>query len=225
MAFSPLDEELELLAGKLTPRGHEQLVRLSSYMPFEQAVELFEDFMGIHVSKDVGQRYTEEAGAVYEELQTEEVEELQKKRPKTRVMSGELQISADGCMVPLLHGVWAEVKTVVIGEVQPAVLKAGERVVRTRNLSYFSRKTGSEEFERLSLGEMHRRGVENAKAVVAVIATAWSRVVTKFHGLSLSTGSAHSGLCPRGRTHPPDRRIPAWSTLIGKQSLARETPA
>ena len=43
-------------------------------MPFEQAVELFEDFMGIHVSKDVGQRYTEEAGAVYEELQTEEVE-------------------------------------------------------------------------------------------------------------------------------------------------------
>jgi hypothetical protein len=69
MAFSPLDEQLELLTGKLTPRGHEQLVRLSSYMPFEQAVELFEDFTGVHVSKDVGQRHTEEAGAVYEELQ------------------------------------------------------------------------------------------------------------------------------------------------------------
>jgi hypothetical protein len=104
MAFSPLDEELELLAGKLTPRGHEQLVRLSSYMPFEQAVELFEDFMGIHVSKDVGQRYTEEAGAVYEELQTAEVEELHKKRPKTRAMSGKLQISADGC-TPYLRSV------------------------------------------------------------------------------------------------------------------------
>jgi hypothetical protein len=182
MAFSPLDEELELLAGKLTPRGHEQLVRLSSYMPFEQAVELFEDFMGIHVSKDVGQRYTEEAGAVYEELQTEEVEELHKQRPKTRAMSGKLQISADGCMVPLLHGVWAEVKTVVIGEVQPAVLKAGERVVRTRNLSYFSRKTGSEEFERLSLGEMHRRGVENAKVVAAVMDGAeWLQSFTDYH--------------------------------------------
>jgi hypothetical protein len=182
MVFFPLDEELELLAGKLTPRGHEQLVRLSSYLPFEQAVELFEDFMGIHVSKDVGQRYTEEAGAVYEELQTEEVEELQKKRPKTRVISGKLQVSADGCMVPLLHGVWAEVKTVVIGEVQPAVLKAGERVVRTRNLSYFSRKTGSEEFERLSLGEMHRRGVENAKAVAAVMDGAeWLQSFTDYH--------------------------------------------
>jgi hypothetical protein len=182
MVFFPLDEELELLAGKLTPRGHEQLVRLSSYLPFEQAVELFEDFMGIHVSKDVGQRYTEEAGAVYEELQIEEVEELHKKRPKTRAMSGKLQISADGCMVPLLHGVWAEVKTVVIGEVQPAVLKAGERVVRTRNLSYFSRKTGSEEFERLSLGEMHRRGVENAKAVAAVMDGAeWLQSFTDYH--------------------------------------------
>jgi len=182
MVFSPLDEELELVAGKLTPRGHEQLVRLSSYVPFEQAVELFEDFTGIDVSKDLGQRYTEEAGAVYEELQTEEVEELQKKRPKSRGMSGKLQVSADGCMVPLLHGVWAEVKTVVIGEVQPAVLKAGERVVRTRNLSYFSRKTGSEEFERLSLGEMHRRGVENAKAVAAVMDGAeWLQSFTNYH--------------------------------------------
>ena len=64
------------MAGKLTPRGHEQLVRLSSYMSFEQAVELFEDFTGIDVSKDVGKRYTEEAGAAYEELQAEEVEEM-----------------------------------------------------------------------------------------------------------------------------------------------------
>ncbi len=100
--FFPLDEELELQAGKLTPRGHEQLVRLSSCMPFEQAVELFEDFMEIHLSKDVGQRYTEKAGAVYEELQTGEAEDIQKKRPKFRAMSGKLQISADGCMVPIV---------------------------------------------------------------------------------------------------------------------------
>jgi hypothetical protein len=66
MVFFSLDEELELLSGKLTPYGHERLVKLSSYVPFEKAVELFEDFMGIKVSKDVGQGYTEEAGAMYE---------------------------------------------------------------------------------------------------------------------------------------------------------------
>jgi len=182
MVFFPLDEELELLSGKLTPYGHEGLVKLSSYVPFEKAVELFEDFMGIKVSKDVGQRYTEEAGAVYEEMQREEMEEIQKKRSRATAKPERIQVSADGAMVPLLHGVWAEVKTLVIGDVQPAVLKHGERVVRTRNLSYFSRKVSSEEFERLSLAEMHRRGVENAKEVVAVMDGAeWEQSYIDYH--------------------------------------------
>jgi hypothetical protein len=182
MVFFPLDEELELLSGKLTPYGHERLVKLSSYVPFEKAVELFEDFMGIKVSKDVGQRYTEEAGAIYEEMQREESEGIQKKRPRARVMPNRLQVSADGCMLPLLHGEWAEVKTLVIGEVQPAVLKEGEKVVHTRNLSYFSRKVSSAEFERLSLVEMHRRGVENAKEVAAVMDGAdWEQSYIDYH--------------------------------------------
>lgn len=41
--FFPLDEELELLPGKLTPQAHEELVRLAGWMPFEKAVELFGD--------------------------------------------------------------------------------------------------------------------------------------------------------------------------------------
>ena len=180
--FFPLDEELELLSGKLTPYGHERLVKLSSYVPFEKAVELFEDFMGIEVGKDVGQRYTEEAGAVYAELQREAMEEIEKKRPRATAKPNRLQVSADGAMVPLLHGVWAEVRTLVIGDVQPGVLKDGERVVRTRNLSYFSRKVSSEEFERLSLVEMHRRGVENASEVAAVMDGAeWLQSFTDYH--------------------------------------------
>ena len=59
----PLDEELELLPGMLTPHGHECLVQLTGWMPFEKAAEMLEDFMGIRVSKIVSQRYTEEAGA------------------------------------------------------------------------------------------------------------------------------------------------------------------
>jgi hypothetical protein len=85
-------------------------------------------------------------------------------------------------MVPLLHGVWAEVKTLVIGEVQPAVREKGEMVVRTRNLSYFSRKISSEEFETASLGEMHRRGVQNAKEVAAVMDGAeWEQSFIDYH--------------------------------------------
>jgi hypothetical protein len=180
--FFPLDEELELLPGKLTPYGHERLVRLSSFVPFEKAAELFEEFMGIRISKDVSQRYTEEAGAVYEQLQKEEAEELQKKIPRVVAKPKKLQISADGCMVPLLHGVWGEVRTLVIGEVQPAVQVHGESVVHTKELSYFSRKVSSQEFETLSLVEMHRRGVENAKEVAAVMDGAeWEQSYIDYH--------------------------------------------
>lgn len=134
------------------------------------------------ISKIVSQRYTEAAGAMYATMQKEEVAGLLKKMPRASVSPEKLQISADGAMVPLLHGIWAEVKTLVIGDVQPAVLEKGEMVVHTRNLSYFSRKVNSEEFERLSLGEMHRRGVENAKEVVAVMDGAeWEQSYIDYH--------------------------------------------
>jgi hypothetical protein len=182
MGFFPLDEELELQAGKLTPKGRERLVRLSGWMPFRQATELFEEFTGIRLNKIVSQRGTEAAGRVYEEMQEAETQELLEKKPCPRAKPKKVQISADGCMIPLLHGVWAEVRTVVIGEVQPAIKEKGERVVHTRNLSYFSRKVSSQEFETLALIEMHRRGVENAQAVAAVMDGAeWEQTFTDYH--------------------------------------------
>ena len=76
-----MDEELELLEGELTPSGHENLVRLCGWMPFQRASEVLEDLLGIVVNKNVGQQYTERAGAAYEQLQNEEVDELEKKVP------------------------------------------------------------------------------------------------------------------------------------------------
>ena len=46
-AFFPLDEELGLTSGGLTPRGEETLARLSTWMPYESAREL----LGVQVSK------------------------------------------------------------------------------------------------------------------------------------------------------------------------------
>jgi len=180
--FFPLDEELGLLPGMLTPHGHECLVRLSSWMPFAKAAEILEDFMGIRVSKGVSRRYTQAAGAAYEQMQNEEVERLEKEMPMAEKGADKMQISADGAMVPLLHGVWAEVRTLVIGEVQPAMEEKGEKVVHTRKLSYFSRKVNAQEFQRLALVEMHRRGVENAKEVAAIMDGAdWEQGLIDYH--------------------------------------------
>ncbi len=180
--FFPLDEELGLVPGGLTPRGQESLVRLSSWMPFERAVELLADMQGICVSPAQSRRSTERVGAVYAELQEEEVERLEKETPAAPPGAEKMQMSADGAMVPLLHGEWQEVRTLVIGEVQPAVQERGEWVVHTRNLSYFSRKTSSEEFARLALVEIQRRGVENARQVAAVMdGSDWLQGFTDYH--------------------------------------------
>ena len=78
-------------------------------------------------------------------------------------------------------GGWAEVRTLVVGEVQPAVEEPGEQVVHT-HMIYFSRKVSAQEFGRLALMEMHRRGVENAKQVAAVMdGTDWEQSFVDFH--------------------------------------------
>lgn len=184
--FFPLDKELGLLPGKLTPQGHENLVRLGSWMPFEEAKKVYAGLMGIKVSRIVSQSYTEQAGAAYEELQEEEVRRLEKEMPEPapNLQADKLQISADGAMVPLVHGVWAEVKTVIVGEVHQRSTKNKEPEIHTENLSYFSRKTDADTFGRLALVEMHRRGVEKAKEVAGIMDGAeWEQGFMDYHCL------------------------------------------
>jgi len=154
-------------------------------MPFKQAVKILEDLLGIVVSKSMGQRYAEEAGAAYVQIQTEEVKRLEKEmREAPEAGAEKMLLSADGAMVPLVHGKWEEVRTLVIGEVQPAVKEGGEWVVHTRNLSYFSRKVSSQEFERLAMVEIQRRGIENAKELAAVMDGAeWEQGLIDYHAL------------------------------------------
>jgi hypothetical protein len=80
-------------------------------------------------------------------------------------------LSSDGAMVPLVGGVWAEAKTVVIGHVkskQTPGKQRPEQRVETVTLSYFSRLTDCETFGRLATVETERRGVGLAKEVGAV---------------------------------------------------------
>jgi hypothetical protein len=70
----------------------------------------------------------------------------------------------------------------VVGEVQPAVEEGGGMIVHTRNLSHFSRKVSAQEFERLALAEIQRRGVEHVQAVAAVMDGAdWEQGFTDYH--------------------------------------------
>jgi len=176
VGFFPLDEELGLHAHSIsfTPRLHEWLVRLGTWVPFAQAATLLEDFAHVRVSRSTARRLTEMAGAEYERVQTEEVERIEKLLPPSPQGPAKGLLSVDGAMVPLRGGEWAEVKTMVLGEVDAAG-QCGQ-------LSYFSRMTDADTFGRLALVETQRRGLERAERVGAVMDGAeWQQGFVDYH--------------------------------------------
>jgi hypothetical protein len=164
--FFPLDEELSLQSGSLTPKQQEHLAHLSVWMPFERAAQMLEELLGVQVSEPTARRTTERAGALYEARQTAQRKPAADPSPAVTPCEKQV-ISTDGAYVPLVGGEWAEVRTVVIGEVKKESRKAADEV-HSRNLSYFSRMTDAETFGDLAEVEMRRRGVSVAHAVCAV---------------------------------------------------------
>jgi len=168
--FFPLAkrEELALLPGTLTPSLQETMVRLGTRMPFRSVVEELAYLKYVTTTEATVRRHAETAGAAYVAWQTEAVERIEHTLPTAPAGAAHQLMSADGAMVPLVHGEWAEVKTVAIGTIQPPVLERGERVVHTTQLSYFSRLADAETFSRLATVETQRRGTERAEIVCAV---------------------------------------------------------
>jgi hypothetical protein len=79
--FFPLDEELQLLPGHLTPSVQEGLVHLSTWMPFARAVKELRFFTHVTTTEPTVRRESEAAGAAYVAVQTEEVERLERELP------------------------------------------------------------------------------------------------------------------------------------------------
>lgn len=165
--FFPLDEELGLQSGRLTPRQQEHLTHLAVWMPFARAAQMLERLLGVQVSEPTVRRGTERAGAQYEARQTAQSQQTGQSAPAATPCAKQV-ISTDGAYVPLVKGEWAEVRTVAIGEVKEKTNVQGQGEVHTCQLSYFSRMTDAQTFGDLAEVEMRRRGVSQAKAVCAV---------------------------------------------------------
>jgi hypothetical protein len=174
VGFSPLDEELGLLSGRLTPRLQEALTRLSTWIPsFDKAASEFEWFTKVGLNRTTAMRMTETAGAAAVAIYLQETAQIEREWPEVAAGPDKLTFSTDGAMVPLLHKEWAEVRTLAVGSVTTITPKsgekAGERVNKTSDLSYFSRMIDSETFNQQVLGELHRRGLDSAKQIGVVV--------------------------------------------------------
>ena len=149
-------------------------------MPFRHASQVLEDLLGVHVSPETARRLCEEVGKRVEEKQTAQAHEPWKEEANAKDAPSRLAISADGAMVPLRGGEWAEVRTVAIGEVPPG--SADPEQVHVRDLSYFSRLTDATHFTDLAEVETRRRHLVQAKEVCAVMDGAdWLQALVDIH--------------------------------------------
>lgn len=134
-------------------------MRLGAELPFARAAFWLQELTGVALSPATVRRQTEAVGATAVTLDEAAVERLERELPEAPCRPERLALGADGAMVPLVGGEWAEVKLVSVG------VPAEERL---RAVSYFARLADAETFSRQALVELHRRGLEQAGAVAAV---------------------------------------------------------
>lgn len=177
--FSPLDDELGLVSGSLTPALYEHVVRLGASLPFAQASREIEAFRRVSVSRSTVRRHTLQAGGASAKGIEQDVERLQREAPEPPLAPDCLVFSVDGAMVPLVGGEWAEVKTLAIGQAKG---RRDDGTVETEGWSYFSRLADAATFERLALWETDRRGLATAGQVAAVVDGAeWIQGFIDYH--------------------------------------------
>jgi hypothetical protein len=117
--FSPLDEELGLLPGALTPTLQGHLSRLGARLSFAEAADELWHLKGVRVATSTARRRTEADGALYAARQETAARRVLTEAPPPPLGPPVQQVSVDGAMVGLVDGSWREVRTLAIGTVVP----------------------------------------------------------------------------------------------------------
>jgi hypothetical protein len=179
--FFPLDEELGLLPTSFSPFIHQCIVRLGTILPFEQVPEQLAFLTGVRVSKETVRRLTEQAGAAQVAVEAEALRQVPREAEPKPITEEIQQLSADGTMVPLLHGTWAEVRTLTIGIVGKQPGPKGVEV-HAHDISYFARLCCADDFIDWAALSLQQRGTEQARTVVTVSdGAAWLQELTTAH--------------------------------------------
>jgi hypothetical protein len=141
-------------------------------MPFKKAASMMGQLLGVQISEETTRRLTQRMGDALEQAQTEEAQAPFQEEKEGECIPETMALSADGAMVGLVHGQWAEVRTLVIGKIKEQAKqkkKHGEQEPRVVELSSFSRLVDAEKFCQLAEVEMRTRHILQAKQVCAVM--------------------------------------------------------
>lgn len=122
--------------GHLLPHAQEALVSLGSALPFGRVTEHLKSMLGVVVHASTTRRQRLSVGQRMLQIQNEQAQPLA--ACPAEQAAERMAMSSDGAMVPLVGGVWAEVKGVAIGAVERRRHKGEEEIVTTK-LTYFAR--------------------------------------------------------------------------------------
>jgi hypothetical protein len=125
---------LGLLPGALTPSLQEDVVHLATWMPFARAASELRRLRGVTGSAATVRSRTEAAGAAYVAVQTTQAETIVREAPPPPAGPAKQLLSRDGALVHLTTKQWAEVKTLVLGEIGTPVWMPSKRRGRCRRL-------------------------------------------------------------------------------------------
>lgn len=100
------------------------------WMPFAHAARLLEELGEVHVSEATVRRHPEQARQVCEELQKEHRRKTTTLQPQREDAPRRFVLSADGALVSLVQGGWAEVRTLALEWWQKQASRHGPRRCR-----------------------------------------------------------------------------------------------
>ena len=160
-----LDRERELMPhSPWSNRARAIIVRVGTEVPCERGPALVALLTGLPFSVSTMRAITDAAGGALVAGETTERDRIMRTLRDAPAGAPAQQVSVDGAMVPLVGGVWREARTLAVGVIETT--GTGER--HTSALSSLSRMTDAERFSDVAIGEIHRRGTEHARVVVAV---------------------------------------------------------
>lgn len=174
------------MPGQLSPALAALAVRFGLTCAFDRAATLLTAACGTRISADTVRRLTEAAGDAWWQLELALVTDLETAArtpfaapvalpdPQPLPPAQAAILELDGALVPLVHGEWAEARTLVIGT------QAGDR---TTALSYVSQLAPAASFARTILPELTRRGVDVHPGPVVALSdgAVWIQDLLDFH--------------------------------------------
>ena len=171
----PLDQELGLCAGGISAGLEELLALLGAQLPFEEAVGLVARLTLVEVCPNTCKEATEGVGQVIAEKEQEAVEAAWDVRssvlpPLPEKIPERLYVSIDGTTVHTREGGWREIKVGAFYTTKAVVPKKRpeQLEVRAQEISFYTDFADPQAFGCALWLEGYRRGVSEAKEVVAI---------------------------------------------------------